>query len=199
MPNVFVRPPNLRKEADAAKAMLTVPGGDHLTMLNVYNEYMQSKLRHSSGRSVRVRDAMLITALRADQGDRNWARNNFLNQRALTQADNVRAQLKRNMEKYDIDLITNTDQRTFYENIRTALVCGFFMQVAHREGDKNMYLTVKDNQVRNYHGPVIRRDVGADRASASFRSVCCLGGRVAPELRPRHDAGVGAVQRVCAH
>ncbi|KZW03152.1 P-loop containing nucleoside triphosphate hydrolase protein [Exidia glandulosa HHB12029] len=127
VPNVFVRPPNLRKEADAAKAMMTVPGGDHLTMLNVYNEYMQN------------------------QGDRNWARNNFLNQRALTQADNVRAQLKRNMEKYDIDLVTNTDQRTFYENIRKALVCGFFMQVAHREGEKNMYLTVKDNQIVGLH------------------------------------------------
>lgn len=127
VPNVFSRPPNLRKEADAAKAMLTVPGGDHLTLLNVYNEYMNN------------------------QHDRNWCRNNFLNQRALAQADNVRAQLKRNMEKYDVDLISNTDQRVFYLNIRKALVCGFFMQVAHREGEKNMYLTVKDNQIVGLH------------------------------------------------
>ncbi|EJD38154.1 pre-mRNA-splicing factor ATP-dependent RNA helicase PRP43 [Auricularia subglabra TFB-10046 SS5] len=127
VPNVFSRPPNLRKEADAAKAMLTVPGGDHLTLLNVYNEYMNN------------------------QHDRNWCRNNFLNLRALAQADNVRAQLKRNMEKYDVDLISNTDQRVFYLNIRKALVCGFFMQIAHREGEKNMYLTVKDNQVVGLH------------------------------------------------
>jgi hypothetical protein len=32
--------------------------------------------------------------------------------------------------------------------VRMALVCGFFMQVAHKEGDKGNYLTVKDNQVR---------------------------------------------------
>jgi len=52
------------------------------------------------------------------------------------------------MEKFDIDIISNTDQKVFYINIRQALVCGFFMQVAHREGEKGMYLTVKDNQVR---------------------------------------------------
>jgi pre-mRNA-splicing factor ATP-dependent RNA helicase DHX15/PRP43 len=43
VPNVFLRPPNQRKEADAAKQMLSVPEGDHLTLLNVYNNYVQSK------------------------------------------------------------------------------------------------------------------------------------------------------------
>jgi len=27
------------------------------------------------------------------------------------------------------------------------LTCGFFMQVAHKEGERGSYLTVKDNQV----------------------------------------------------
>jgi pre-mRNA-splicing factor ATP-dependent RNA helicase DHX15/PRP43 len=31
-------------------------------------------------------------------------------------------------------------------HVRQALVCGFFMQVAHKEGEKGNYLTVKDNQ-----------------------------------------------------
>jgi len=35
--------------------------------------------------------------------------------------------------------------------VRQALVCGFFMQVAHKEGDKGNYLTVKDNQVVALH------------------------------------------------
>jgi len=47
VPNVFVRPPNKTKEADAAKALLSVPGGDHLTLLNVYNEYQTSKSHES--------------------------------------------------------------------------------------------------------------------------------------------------------
>jgi len=38
-----------------------------------------------------------------------------------------------------------------YLNIRQALVCGFFMQIAHKEGEKGNYLTVKDNQVVGLH------------------------------------------------
>jgi hypothetical protein len=39
VPNIWLRPNNQRREADAAKARLTVPDGDHLTLLNVYNQY----------------------------------------------------------------------------------------------------------------------------------------------------------------
>ncbi|KAJ3927703.1 MAG: helicase associated domain-containing protein, partial [Lentinula lateritia] len=63
IPNVWLRPPNQRAAADQAKAMLTVPEGDHLTMLNVFNNYSQNK------------------------HDRNWAWNNFLSARALAQAE----------------------------------------------------------------------------------------------------------------
>ncbi len=43
VPNVWLRPNNARKEADAKKAALTVPDGDHLTMMNVYNNYILFK------------------------------------------------------------------------------------------------------------------------------------------------------------
>lgn len=43
VPNIWIRPNNQRRESDAAKALLTVPDGDHLTLLNVYNEYVQSR------------------------------------------------------------------------------------------------------------------------------------------------------------
>ncbi|KAG8989420.1 DEAH-box ATP-dependent RNA helicase prp43 [Tulasnella sp. JGI-2019a] len=127
VPNVWLRPNNQRKEADAAKAALTVPDGDHLTMLNVYNNY------------------------RLNGGDKNWAWNNYLAFRALQQADNVRTQLQRSMERFDLDLVSNKDQKKLYLSIRQALVCGFFMQVAHKEGEKGNYLTVKDNQVVALH------------------------------------------------
>lgn len=127
VPNVWLRPPNQRKEADAAKATFTVPDGDHLTLMNVYNHYMQN------------------------QHDRQWAWNNYLAQRALAQADNVRSQLQRTMERFEIDLVSTQDERKLYTNIRQALVCGLFMQVAHKEGEKGSYLTVKDNQIVNLH------------------------------------------------
>ncbi|KAL5512431.1 PRP43 [Sanghuangporus baumii] len=127
VPNVFIRPPNARREADLAKAALTVPDGDHLTLLNVFNSYKQN------------------------MHDKNWAWSNYLSARALAQADNVRTQLERIMERFEIELLSTQDQRKFYENIRKALVCGYFMQVAHKEGEKGSYLTVKDNQVVALH------------------------------------------------
>lgn len=144
VPNVWLRPNNQKKESDAAKAMLTVPDGDHLTMLNVYNNYMQSEYRPHNKLARGAQHA--LTSL-ADLNDKNWCWNNYLSQRALGQADNVRNQLKRVMEKQDIDIVSTADQRVFYPNIRKALICGFFMQVAHKEGEKGNYLTVKDNQV----------------------------------------------------
>ena len=74
------------------------------------------------------------------------------------QADNVRSQLERIMERYEIDLLSTQDERKFYLNVRMALVCGFFMQVAHKEGEKGSYLTVKDNQVRCYFDLVVTVD-----------------------------------------
>ncbi|KAG6373562.1 P-loop containing nucleoside triphosphate hydrolase protein [Boletus reticuloceps] len=127
VPSVWLRPNNQRKEADAAKALLTVPDGDHLTLLNVYNSYMQNK------------------------GDRNWAWNNYLSSRALTQAENVRQQLEHIMERFEVALLSTVDERKRYINIRKVLCCGFFMQVAHKEGEKGNYLTVKDNQVVGLH------------------------------------------------
>lgn len=79
--------------------------------------------------------------------DKNWAWTNYLSARALAQADNVRAQLLRTMERFEIELVSVSDERKMWENVRKALVCGFFMQVAHKEGEKGNYLTVKDNQV----------------------------------------------------
>lgn len=50
------------------------------------------------------------------------------------------------MERFDLDLVSTQDQRRLFIGIRQALVCGFFMQVAHR-GNRNNYMTIKDHQV----------------------------------------------------
>ncbi|KAJ7810270.1 P-loop containing nucleoside triphosphate hydrolase protein [Mycena olivaceomarginata] len=125
VPNVWLRT-NQRREAEAAKALLTVPDGDHLTMLNGYNEYLY-------------------------QHDKNWAWTHYLSARALAQADNVPKQLERTMERFEVELVSLSDPVKLYQNVRQALVCGFFMQVAHKEGEKGNYLTVKDNQIVALH------------------------------------------------
>lgn len=57
------------------------------------------------------------------------------------------------MERFDLDLVSTSDQKAYYINIRQALSCGYFMQVAHKEGEKGNYVTVKDNQVWSFFMP----------------------------------------------
>jgi pre-mRNA-splicing factor ATP-dependent RNA helicase DHX15/PRP43 len=81
---------------------------------------------------------------------KNWTCENYLSLRALQQADNVRGQLQRTMERssFEIKLVTLADEAKLFVKIRQALVCGLFMQIAHKEGAKGNYLTVKDYQVK---------------------------------------------------
>ena len=141
---MWLRPNYKRREADAAKALLTVPDGDHLTLLNVYNNYIQS----DSFNSLLRRRLTLIDNF-TDMYDKNWTWANYLSARALAQADNVRAQLRRTMERCEVELVSMQDEKKLWQSVRQALVCGFFMQVAHKEGEKGNYTTVKDNQVHS--------------------------------------------------
>lgn len=91
------------------------------------------------------------------------------------------------MEKQEIDLISTSDQRVFYVNIRKALVIGFFMQVAHKEGEKGNYLTVKDNQVGVQYFDILAM------SCAELRLVdpgCCP----APFVWIKHDTRMGHLQ-----
>ncbi|KAG1822834.1 P-loop containing nucleoside triphosphate hydrolase protein [Suillus subaureus] len=122
VPNVWLRPSNKLKEADAAKALFTVPGGDHLMLLNVYNRYIQN------------------------QRDKNWTWVHYLSASALLQAVNVREQLEQTMGRFELAVVSMRDQREMSLAIKQALCCGFFMQVAHMVGGMGDYMTMKDNQ-----------------------------------------------------
>lgn len=126
VPQIFVRPIAQRKRADEMKASFAHPDGDHLTMLNVYHAFKGPE---------------------AQANPKQWCHDHFLSLRALQSADNVRMQLKRIMEREEIELMsTPFEDKSYYTNIRRALVAGFFMQVAKREGNSKTYVTVKDNQ-----------------------------------------------------
>jgi pre-mRNA-splicing factor ATP-dependent RNA helicase DHX15/PRP43 len=56
------------------------------------------------------------------------------------------------MTEYDLDLVSTAfEDKNYWINIRKALTVGFFMQVAHREGEKGAYNTVKDGQIVKLH------------------------------------------------
>lgn len=127
VPRIFIRPPEARRAADEAKDRFSHVDGDHLTLLNVYHAYKQNN------------------------GDQKWCFDNFLAQRSLKSADNVRTQLQRIMTRCNLKLCsTDFSSKDYYNNIRQCLVEGFFMQVAHLERTGH-YLTVKDNQVVQLH------------------------------------------------
>ncbi|KAI7859585.1 P-loop containing nucleoside triphosphate hydrolase protein [Circinella umbellata] len=127
VPQIFIRPNEARKLADEAKANFIHGDGDHLTLLNAYHAY---KTNHDNA---------------------DWCWENFLNHRSLKSADNVRNQLKRTMESWDLDLVsTPFDDKAYFTNIRKAMTAGFFMQVAHLERSGH-YFTMKDNQPVQLH------------------------------------------------
>lgn len=84
----------------------------------------------------------------AQDDPETWCYNHFLSLRNLKSAHNVRGQLARIMERNELELVsTPFEDKSYYTNIRRALVSGFFMQVAKRSQSGKQYVTVKDNQV----------------------------------------------------
>src|SRR5271155_1714729 len=131
VPQIFVRPASARKRADEMKNLFAHPDGDHLTLLNVYHAFKGEE---------------------AQVNPRQWCHDHFLSLRALQSADNVRMQLKRIMEREELELMsTPFEDKKYYENIRRALVSGFFMQVAKKDSNGKTYTTVKDDQTVLLH------------------------------------------------
>merc|ERR1712024_208959 len=69
-------------------------------------------------------------AFKQNMEDPQWCYDNFVNYRSLKSADNVRQQLCRIMDRFNLKR-TSTDftSKDYYLNIRKALCSGFFMQV----------------------------------------------------------------------
>jgi pre-mRNA-splicing factor ATP-dependent RNA helicase DHX15/PRP43 len=136
VPQVFLRPRETAKVADAAKAQFTHPESDHLTMLNAYAAYEATPERER----------------------KQWCWDNFVSDRAMQNALNVRTQLLGIMRKLQVPVVSSDikgDGSFAYADIRRALTSGMFMQVAYRQRSGE-YLTVKDNQLVSIHpGSVI--------------------------------------------
>ena len=125
--NVFMRPKEYAREADEAKMQFAHEHGDHLSLLNAYDAYLQNG------------------------SDPKWCYDNYLQSRHLRSATSVRTQLQQIMVKMGLQLVsTPYTDKDYYTNIRKSIVAGFFMQIAHLERTGH-YLTVKDNQVVSLH------------------------------------------------
>merc|ERR1711939_37039 len=125
---LFFRPKDKKIHADSARARFTnKDGGDHLSLLNVFNEWADS-------------DYSFV-----------WAKENFLQQRSLTRARDVRDQLARLCDRVEVDAGKTCGGQSNMEPIQKAITAGFFPHSARLQRDGQSYRTVKNGQVVYIH------------------------------------------------
>ncbi|KAF4552613.1 Pre-mRNA-splicing factor ATP-dependent RNA helicase prp16-like protein [Elsinoe fawcettii] len=107
VPSVFYRPKERIEEADAAREKFFDPSSDHLTLLNVYQQW------------------------RANGKKDNWCVRHFLHPKALHRADEIRNQIKDIMASLKMDLVTAGYDT---EIIRQCVCSGYYHQAAKRKG-----------------------------------------------------------------
>ncbi|KAL2886095.1 Pre-mRNA-splicing factor ATP-dependent RNA helicase-like protein cdc28 [Ceratocystis lukuohia] len=123
---LFFRPKDKKIHADSARARFTVTdGGDHLTLLNVYNQWEQSDFSPV------------------------WAKENFLQQRSLTRARDIREQLAKLCDRVEVRLSTCGENNL--RPIKRALTTGFFPNAARLSRGGDGYRTVKNNNTVYVH------------------------------------------------
>uniref|UniRef100_A0A672TZX4 RNA helicase n=1 Tax=Strigops habroptila TaxID=2489341 RepID=A0A672TZX4_STRHB len=111
---VFYRPKDKVLHADSARRGFHVPGGDHLVLLNVYNQWV------SSGHSLQ------------------WCYEHFVQARSLRRARDVREQLEGLMERVEI---SPASCGADCGPVRKAITAGFFYHTARLT--RGGYRTVK--------------------------------------------------------
>ncbi|KIJ45233.1 hypothetical protein M422DRAFT_227959 [Sphaerobolus stellatus SS14] len=107
VPSVFYRPKERQEEADAAREKFQVAESDHLTLLNVFNQW---KAHHH-------RD--------------DWAIKHFLHPKLLRKAREVRVQLEDIMKFQKMEIVS---AGTDFDIIRKAITAGYFHQAARVKG-----------------------------------------------------------------
>ncbi|KYQ89599.1 DEAD/DEAH box helicase [Tieghemostelium lacteum] len=120
---IFYRPKDKAFQADAAKKTFFHPEGDHLTLLQVYNQWRETGY--------------------ATQ----WCFENFIQHRSMKRAKDVREQLEGLLERVEIPITSSADDTIA---IRKAITSGYFYNTAKLE-KSGLYRTNKTNQSVQIH------------------------------------------------
>ena len=123
---LFYRPKDKKIHADSARARFTIKeGGDHFSLLNIWNQWVDS-------------DFSFV-----------WSRENFLQQRSLTRARDVRDQLARLCDRVEVTLSSCGSNDLV--PIQKAITAGFFPNAARLQRGGDSYRTVKNGQTVYIH------------------------------------------------
>lgn len=123
-----------KKATESARRKFAVEEGDHLTLLNVYQAFV------TKGRK-----------------DSKWCRDNYLNYKSMTRAVSIRAQLKRYLERFSINvdesLAPSKNSEGGHnkgEQIRKCLTTGYFAHAARMQPD-GTFKTVNGGVILHAH------------------------------------------------
>ncbi|XP_031610135.1 pre-mRNA-splicing factor ATP-dependent RNA helicase DHX16 [Oreochromis aureus] len=120
--SIFYRPKDKVVHADNARMNFVVPGGDHLVLLNVYNQWVES------GYSTQ------------------WCYENFIQFRSMRRARDVRDQLEGLMDRIEVEVVSCQGDSV---PVRKAVTAGYFYHTARLS--KGGYKTVKHQQTVYVH------------------------------------------------
>eukprot|EP00913_Durusdinium_trenchii_P020973 g19708.t1 len=120
---IFYRPKDKGLHADNARKNFHKPGGDHMTMLHVYKQWEET------GFSL------------------NWCMENYLQNRSLKRARDIREQLVDMLEKVEIEHSSNVND---VDGQRKSILSGFFYNTARLRKDGS-YVTVKHPHTVEIH------------------------------------------------
>lgn len=119
--NLFYRPKDKREQADRAKERFHEEAGDHLTLLNVWNQWV-------------------------DTGYSNeWCQDNFVQYKTLKRVKNIREQLERQCRRLGIEQETSAEENKTLM-IQKSIVSGFFPNIARLSKTGDSYRRLKQNQ-----------------------------------------------------
>ena len=121
--SIFYRPKDKIIHADTARKNFFLPGGDHITLMNVYNQWAETD--YSS----------------------QWCYENYIQFRSMKRARDIRDQLEGLLERVEIDVVSNPGDTV---NIRKAVTAGYFYHTSRLSKGGN-YKTVKHNQTVMVH------------------------------------------------
>nr|XP_011459555.1 PREDICTED: putative pre-mRNA-splicing factor ATP-dependent RNA helicase DHX16 [Fragaria vesca subsp. vesca] len=122
--SIFYCPKDKQVYADNARRNFhTGDAGDHIALLNVYNTWAETN--YSS----------------------QWCYENYINARSMRRARDIRDQLRRLLERVEIELTSNRDD---IESIKKAITSGFFPHCARLQKNGS-YKIVKHQQAASIH------------------------------------------------
>ncbi|KAI7852483.1 HA2-domain-containing protein [Circinella umbellata] len=124
--SLLYRPKDKKLLADTAHQNLIALGGDHLTLLNIWNQWVETDY------SIQ------------------WCYENFIQHRTLERVRNVRDQLVQLLDRVEVPLVSNPNPADIIP-IQKAITSGFFFNGARLNKSGESYRTIKQNQTVHIH------------------------------------------------